>query len=82
MIETVRKRFEGAPQDELKHERERGQSIIEELATGLDENEISGPKTPMLEKSQDSAMKKSEDTATSTAVQDGGADTGKRRKDL
>ena len=82
MIETVRKRFEGAPHDEFKHERERRQSIVEELATGLDENEISGPKTPMLEKSQNSAMKKSDDTATSTAVQDGGADIGKRRKDL
>jgi TLC domain len=74
MIETVRKRFEGAPRDEFKHERERRQSIIEELADGLDENELSGPKTPSEEKTE--AM------ATSRAVSDGGAEINKRRKDL
>ena len=45
MIETVRKRFEDTPKDEKTMKRERTQSIIEELASGLDENEISGPKT-------------------------------------
>ncbi|RMZ77962.1 hypothetical protein DV738_g4117, partial [Chaetothyriales sp. CBS 135597] len=45
MIETVRKRFEGKEHDEFKHERERRVSLVEELATGLDEDEISGPKT-------------------------------------
>ncbi len=55
MIETVRKRFEPKPDDKLKQEkqeRERRQSIIEELADGLDENELSGPKTPSVEKSE------------------------------
>ncbi|RMZ76458.1 hypothetical protein DV737_g4807, partial [Chaetothyriales sp. CBS 132003] len=49
MIETVRKRFQGKEHDEFKHERERRQSLVEELATGLDEDEISGPKTPLAE---------------------------------
>ena len=52
MIETVRKRFEGKEHDEFKHERERRQSLVEELASGLDENEISGPKTPGFEQTE------------------------------
>jgi TLC domain len=71
MIETVRKRFEGKEHDEFKHERERRQSLVEELASGLDENEISGPKTLGMEKSE----------ASATGV-DEGAEIGKRRKDL
>jgi hypothetical protein len=74
MIETVRKRFEGKPHDEFKHERERRQSIIEELADELDQNEISGPKTPSGEKTEASA--------TSSALPDGGTEVSKRRKDL
>jgi hypothetical protein len=77
MIETVRKRFEGKPHDEYKHERERRQSIVEELASGLDEDEISGPKTPKVEKTLDEATK-----GKTSALADGGADIGRRRKDL
>lgn len=55
MIETVRKRFDGQEHDEYKNEREgtgrdRRQSLVEELASELDENEISGPRTPYVEK--------------------------------
>ena len=50
MIETVRKRFEGKPHDEFKNERERRQSLVEQLASGLDEDELSGPRTPHIEK--------------------------------
>lgn len=71
MIETVRKRFEGKPHDEWKHERERRQTIVEELADGLDADEISGPRD-VDEKPQ----------GVSSAVADGGAEVGKRRKDL
>ena len=52
MIETVRKRFDGKEHDEFKHERERRQSLVEELASELDESEISGPRTPGVEKTQ------------------------------
>ena len=52
MIETVRKRFDGVEHDEFKHERERRQSLVEELASGLDADEISGPKTPFMEKTE------------------------------
>lgn len=74
MIETVRKRFEGTPHQEFKRERERRQSIIEELADELDQNEISGPKTPAVEKTEASAM--------SSALPDEGTEISKRRKDL
>ncbi|RMZ91699.1 hypothetical protein DV736_g1075, partial [Chaetothyriales sp. CBS 134916] len=67
MIETVRKRFQGKEHDEFKHERERRQSLVEELATGLDEDEISGPKTPpaeeLLAQAVTSTSSKSEEKA-------------------
>lgn len=70
MIETVRKRFQGKEHDEFKHEREKRQSLVEELADGLDESEISGPRTPG-----------EEGNAVASGV-DGGSEIGKRRKDL
>ena len=104
MIETVRKRFEDKPKDEKTLKRERTQSIIEELADGLDENEISGPKTDAAdaaaekkelankadradrseraEKTEDTRYEKNSNSATSTAVPDGGTEISKRRKDL
>ena len=56
MIETVRKRFTGEPHDEFKHERDRKPSIVEEVATELDYNSLSGPKTPSYERGESSAM--------------------------
>jgi hypothetical protein len=50
---------------------------VEELASGLDEDEISGPKTPKVEKTLDEATK-----GKTSALADGGADIGRRRKDL
>ena len=85
MIETVRKRFEAKEHDEFKHEREseakgtrhsaRKQSIIEELADELDMNEISGPKTPMVEKGDAMAA-----ASKSTAVEDDDTGVSKRRR--
>lgn len=50
MIETVRKRFEGAPHDEFKHEKDsRRPSLVEEAATRLDREVLSGPETPAVE---------------------------------
>ena len=75
MIQTVRARFDDSqPQQKGKPgERERRQSIIEELADGLDENELSGPKTPSVEKSESAAI---------ATARDGGSQINKRRKDL
>lgn len=74
MIETVRKRFDDKPPakgDKVK----RRQSVIEEMADELDQGEISGySRTPGLEKNEKEAF--------STGVSDGGAEIGKRRKDL
>jgi hypothetical protein len=75
MIETVRKRFDESPSaqsDTIK----RRQSIIEEMADELDQGEISGygVPTPGIEKSEKDSM--------TTALADGGADVGRRRKDL
>jgi hypothetical protein len=74
MIETVRKRFDERPSakgDTIK----RRQSVIEEMADELDQGEISGygVPTPHVEKSEKDSM--------TTAV-DGGADVGRRRKDI
>lgn len=98
MIETVRKRFEDKPRDAKTLKRERTQSIIEELASGLDENEISGPKTDAADAAAEKdqadkadradkpgkteATQNGDDSATSTAVPDGGTEISKRRKDL
>lgn len=76
MIETVRKRFEGKPHDEFKHERkesasERRKSIVEHAADTLDEEVASGPKTPAVEKTQAMAM--------SSGVE-GGSEVNRRRK--
>lgn len=48
MIETVRKRFEDKPTDDFK--RNRRTSMVEEMATELDHETLSGPKTPIEEK--------------------------------
>ena len=72
MIETIRKRFEGKEHDEYKHERERRVSLVEELASGLDEDEISGPKTP--------AAEKSEAAATGSSVNEKKTEVNKRKK--
>jgi len=50
MIETVRKRFEGKPAYELKRAPNRRASMVEEMATELDYETLSGPKTPFEEK--------------------------------
>lgn len=76
MIETVRKRFEGKPHDEWKHEkteRERRKSVVEHAADSLDQDTLSGPATPWIELG--------ENVATSSGV-DGAAEVNKRRKDL
>jgi len=78
MIETVRKRFEGKPHDEWKHEKEpsevtRRKSVVEHAADSLDQDTLSGPKTPGDELSEKAAM--------SSGV-DGAAVVNKRRKDL
>jgi hypothetical protein len=75
MIETVRKRFDEKPPakgDTIK----RRQSVIEEMASELDQGEISGygVPTPYVEKSEKDSF--------STGIADDGADVGKRRKDL
>jgi TLC domain len=76
MIETVRKRFDGKPEDHVKHNKVvRRQSIIEELADGLDENEISGPKTPAVEKTEKDSI------PMSSAIPDSTTQVKKRRKD-
>ncbi len=76
MIETVRKRFDGKPEDDVKNNKVvRRQSIIEELADGLDENEISGPKTPAVEKTEKDSI------SMSSAVPDSSTQVKKRRKD-
>lgn len=57
MIETVRKRFDGKPAGaDTKTSIDRRDSLVEELASGLDRDEISGPKTPFEEKSNALAM--------------------------
>ncbi len=43
MVETVSKRFQGKPHDEFKHERQRALSIVEEAATLLEQDALSGP---------------------------------------
>ena len=70
MIETVRKRFEGKPHDEFRRERERKPSIVEEMATELDYETLSGPKTPGEEEG--------DDIGKSTAIPDGAAQVKKR----
>jgi hypothetical protein len=70
MIETVRKRFEGKPSDEFKQERNRRASMVEEMATELDHETLSGPKTPIEEKG--------DAFATSTAVADDKAEVKRR----
>lgn len=70
MIETVRKRFEGKPTNEWPRERERKQSMVEEMATELDYETLSGPKTPGEEKAD--ALGKS------TAIPDGSNELKKR----
>lgn len=70
MIETVRKRFEGKPTDEWPRERERKQSMVEEMATELDYETLSGPKTP----DEDVV----EPLGKSTAIPDGSAELKKR----
>lgn len=74
MIETVRKRFEGKPHEDSKNDqgtsKERRKSIVEHAADTLDQEVASGPKTPSVEKTLDSAM--------SSGV-DGGADVHKRK---
>ena len=70
MIETVRKRFEGKPSNELKQEPERRMSMVEEMATELDYETLSGPKTPLEEKG--------DAFAKSTGVADGQAEVRKR----
>jgi len=62
MIETVRKRFQGKPHAELKGEtdggkgRETERSIVEEAATELDREVLSGPKTPYEERVEEKAF--------------------------
>jgi hypothetical protein len=75
MIETVRKRFDDKPPEKIDPIKRR-QSIIEEMADELDQGEISGYGVPTP------AVEKSEKDAFATGVSDGGADVGRRRKDL
>jgi hypothetical protein len=70
MVETVRKRFENKPHDEFPRERERKTSMVEEMATELDYETLSGPKTPPEERN--------DPMAKSTAVPDGSAEVKKR----
>ncbi|RVX73773.1 hypothetical protein B0A52_02663 [Exophiala mesophila] len=65
MIETVRKRFDGKPAGaDVKKTIDRRDSLVEELASELDRDEISGPKTPFEERSDVLAM------STGVSVQD------------
>lgn len=66
MIETVRKRFEGSPVEESKQEKDRRPSIIEEAATRLDREVISGPETPYVEKKDPIAAGRGYTTGTQT----------------
>lgn len=50
MVEAVRKRFDGTPADGDSHPRKRQVSVVEEMATELDYETLSGPKTPEDEK--------------------------------
>ncbi|KAL6242164.1 hypothetical protein RBB50_011076 [Rhinocladiella similis] len=65
MIETVRKRFQGKPHDEFANEREkrpqRKTSMVEQMATELDKETLSGP-------TDDEDDEKTEVSGTSTAV--------------
>lgn len=70
MIETVRKRFQGKPSNEFSREHNRKTSVVEEMATELDYETLSGPKTPEEEKG--------DVIAKSTAVSDGSAEVKKR----
>ncbi|KIV79683.1 hypothetical protein PV11_07230 [Exophiala sideris] len=71
MIQTIRKRFEGKPHDDYPREVERKPSMVEEMATELDYDSLSGARTPPLEKAVDAYGK-------STAVSDGPAEVKKR----
>ncbi len=70
MVETVRKRFESKPRDDGPRGPERRASLVEEMATELDYETLSGPKTPPGEQ-MDAAAK-------STAVPDGSAQVRQR----
>lgn len=65
MIETVRKRFQGKPHDEFANERDkrpqRKTSMVEQMATELDKETLSGP-------TDDEDEEKEQVSGTSTAV--------------
>ena len=68
MIETVKKRFEGKPDDEVKTEKEvaveRRKSVVEHAADTLDREVMTGPRTPAVEKSEPFAMSSGIDGVT------------------
>jgi len=78
MIKTVRKRFQGRPHDEFAREREVIQNLVEEMATELEHETLSGPKTPAEEKEEPFTH----DAGKATALFDNGTVVNRRRKDL
>ncbi len=70
MIETVRKRFQGKPHDESANVKGRRPSMVEQMATELDRETLSGAKTPSEEEIDASGK--------STAVPDGSGEVKKR----
>lgn len=76
MIETVRKRFKGHEESAEGAERtglQRRKSVVEHAADTLDHEVLSGPVTPGNELAEKAAM---------SSGRDGGAEIGRRRKDI
>lgn len=70
MIETIRKRFQGKPHDDYPREVERKPSMVEEMASELDRETLSGAQTPPSEKV--------EVHGKSTAIPDGSVEVKRR----